>query len=244
MIILNKKIYYFLIFIALIISSSFFTKSAQGQQIDVTLTWSTDTYIPTSYQGKALPVKGSNIEVVATINSLGVNPEKLIYNWFINDHFQKEGSGANKQILKFNTISSTNEKNIIRLEINDYNKSFLGVFYLSIEISKPEIILYAKEKLSGFNSKIINEYEIKSNQEIQFIAKPYFFNIDNVNDLNYKWELDEEKIIENKEGNTNKLLLKIDKISQLVKKELKIIVENKKNYLQRAQRIIDIILIP
>jgi len=229
-----KKLNYFLIFILIAGCWLFVSKLAQSQisQIDTTLTWSTDTYTPLGYQGKALPVRDSNIEVVANINDSSVDPKKLIYNWFINDYFKEESSGLNKQVLMFNTAITTNNKNSIRLEIKNNNNVFLGVAYLSIGTHEPEIIL------------LTNKYEIKSNQEMKFIAKPYFFNISNINELNYKWEFDKQKALEVDKNNPNILVLKINKLAESIKKNLKVFVENKNNKAQRAQKIVEITLIP
>jgi len=229
-----KKINYFLLFL-LITSCCLFIAGlvqSQTQQINITLTWSTDTYVPAEYQGKALPVRDSNIEVIANIDDSRINPEDLIYNWFVNDYFKKESSGLNKQILEFNTAVTTNNKNSIRLEIRDANNAFLGVTYLSIETRQPEIIIFA------------NKYEIKSDQEAQFIAKPYFFNINNINELDYKWGSNQQEASKINENNPNILVLKINKLTKSIKQKLSISVENKNNNFQRAQKTIEITLIP
>jgi len=229
-----KKLNYFLLFL-LIISYCLFViglAQSQTQQINTTLTWSTDTYVPAKYKGKALPVRDSNIEVVANIDDSSINSENLIYNWFINDYFKKESSGLNKQILEFNAAITTNNKNIIRLEIRNANNAFLGVTYLSIETRQPEIII------------LTNKYEIKSNQEAQFIANPYFFNISDINELDYKWGSDQQEASKTGGNNPNILVLKVNKLTELIKKKLSISVENKNNNFQRAQKTIEITLIP
>ncbi len=233
-----KKTNYLLITILIIGCWFFITGLVQSQtsQIDITLTWSTDTYTPLGYQGKALPVRGSDIEVVANIDDSRIDSENLIYNWFINDYFQEESSGLNKQVLKFNTEVTINNKNVIRLEIKNTNNIFLGIAYLSIETSEPEIVLYVKN--------LPNKYEIKSNQEAQFVTKPYFFNINNTNELNYKWKFDGQEALKIDENNPNTLILKINELTESIKKKLEVIAENKNNKNQKAQRIIEITLIP
>jgi len=229
-----KKINYLLIaiLIAICLIFTFELAQSQTQQINITLTWSTDTYTPLKYQGKALPVRDSNIEVVANIDDSRINSENLIYNWFINDYFKEESSGLNKQVLKFNTAITTNNKNAIRLEIRNTDGVFLGVTYLSIETREPEIVI------------LTNKYEIKLNQEARFIAKPYFFNISNINELNYKWGFNEQEASEIDKNNPNMLILKINELTESIKKKLSIFVENKNNNFQRAQKIIEITLIP
>jgi len=238
MIIITKKINYFSKLTLIVVCFLFIVGLAQSQatQINITLTWSTDTYVPAKYQGKALPIRGSNIEINANIDESEINPENLIYNWFINDYFQEESSGLNKQVLKFNTEITINNKNVIRLEIKNTNNIFLGIAYLSIEICEPEIILYVKN--------LPNKYEIKSNQEAQFVARPYFFNISNTNELNYKWKFDEQEALKIDENNPNTLILKINELTESIKKKLEVIAENKNNKNQKAQSIIEITLIP
>ena len=53
----------------------FFPVQSQTSEINITLTWSTDAYVPLDYPGKALPTKGSIIEVAANIDSREVNPQ-------------------------------------------------------------------------------------------------------------------------------------------------------------------------
>lgn len=237
---------YFLKLLFLIISLFFIASFAQCQnsQLDITLTWSTDTYVPAKYQGKALPVIGSNIEVAAIINTPGADPEKLVYNWFINEYFQVKESGLNKQVLKFSAISSTNKKNLIRLEIKDLNGSFLGASYISINLHHPEILIYAKKNLSSHIIGINKEYMTKSNQEITFIARPYFFNISDLDDLLFEWQFDGEELSKKNGNNLNSILLKINKLNETISRKLGITVENKNNYSQKGQKIIDVIINP
>ncbi len=88
-----KKTTYLLSFIICLLFAvycSLFIVPVQSQtpQIEITLTWSTNTYVPLDYPGKALPSRGSTVEITANIDSPGINPQELIYNWFINDIIQ------------------------------------------------------------------------------------------------------------------------------------------------------------
>lgn len=241
-----KKLNYFFIFSLVIGCWLFAVGLTQGQtsQAGITLTWSTDTYIPLGYQGKALPVRGSNIEVAANIDEPKISPQNTIYSWFINDYPQKDGSGLGKQVFKFNTNQSINETNIIRLEINNINGVLLGIGYLSIETQEPEIVLQAKNQSSIINSVISGAYKISANQEIEFIAQPYFFNISNINELNYQWDFNGQKGSEINGNNPNTLILKINELTESVKQKLTIFAENKNNKIQRTQKTIEITLTP
>ena len=63
---------------------------SQTSEINITLTWSTDTYVPFDYPGKALPTRGSVIEVAVNIDSQEINPQELIYQWFLDDNMNRK----------------------------------------------------------------------------------------------------------------------------------------------------------
>ncbi len=65
------------------------------------LIWSTDTYAPYEYQGRVLPVVGSEIEVTALVNVSGGRASDLKYSWFLEDVFQKSKSGYGKNSFSF-----------------------------------------------------------------------------------------------------------------------------------------------
>jgi len=114
-----KKIKYYLLLFIICSSSLIGPSLSQAVEQGVTLTWTTDTYVPLNYYGKALPSRGSNVEVVAQLDSLQLNPEELNFNWFLNNHIQKEGSGINKQIFIFTISESIFKNNIIKVEISN-----------------------------------------------------------------------------------------------------------------------------
>jgi len=174
--------YYLLLFIVcslLLINPSL----NQAAEQSVTLTWTTDTYVPLSYQGKALPSRGSNIEVVAQLDSLQLNPEELNFNWFINNHIGKEGSGINKQIFKFTISESISKNHIIRVEVTDLGNTMNISSSFALKAYEPEIVLLAKILYLNF---LIN-INFLDDQEIEFTAQPYFFNIKDINELDYEW---------------------------------------------------------
>ena len=110
-------------YILLIIFGLFLALSVQGQTPGVTLTWSTNTYVPLDYPGKALPTRESSVEVVANIDSK-TNPQNLIYNWFINSHIQDNKSGKGKQILKFNIGERLSQDYEIKVRVSDERGSW------------------------------------------------------------------------------------------------------------------------
>ena len=231
--------YYLLLFIVcslLLINPSL----NQAAEQSVTLTWTTDTYVPLSYQGKALPSRGSNIEVVAQLDSLQLNPEELNFNWFINNHIEKEGSGINKQIFKFPISESISKNHIIRVEVTDLGNTMNISSSFALKAYEPEIVLLAKNSLSEFS----NQYQFSDDQEIEFTAQPYFFNIKDINELDYEWSFGKQIAKQTDNKNLNNFILRIGDLVSSINQNLQVFVKNIKNPIQRTQTTANIILIP
>lgn len=236
-----KKINYYLLLIACCLLF-FFPIQSQAAITSVTLTWSTNTYVPINYQGKALPSRGSVIEVAANINSTDINPKELFYNWFLDDHIQKGNSGQGRQVFKFN-IGERNKKRSVKVDVSNAEKTFsISSSYLMLKPQEPEIVL--ETTLSPTFSGLIQEYKIASDQTAIFTAQPYFFNINSINDLNYKWSLAGSIAEQDSNRNPNIFTLKIGKLIKSIKQKLSLWVENINYPLQRTQTTADINFVP
>lgn len=227
----------------------FFPVQSQTSEINITLTWSTDTYVPLDYPAKALPTRGSAIEVVANVDwpagQEKINPQELVYNWFLDDHIQKADSGQGKQTFQFNIGDSLTRRRLVKVKIENTEGTLIASTpsYLSIKPHQPEIILEAEIPfLEPFNST--QKYQISANQEIEFAAKPYFFNIKDIDELNYHWSSGGEEASQISSDNPNVFILKVGQITQSLKQELVVEVENKNNPLQKAQTTAEITFIP
>lgn len=246
---IKKVIIYFpvLVFICCLL---FFSQVwGQTPEINITLTWSTNTYVPLDYPGKALPVKGSVIEVAANIDSREVNPQELNYRWFLNGHLQRGKSGKGKSVLGFPVKWTSGNEYSIRIELRNEEENLLASAYLDIGIVQPQIIIRPitnKGTLPSESSifSIVKKYQISTEQEISFIAQPYFFNIKNIDELNYSWSLGEEEASQISSDNPNVFILKVGQITQSLKQDLVVRVENKNNPLQRIQATVEITFIP
>ncbi len=228
---------------------------SQAPEIGITLTWSTNTYVPSGYPGKALPARGSIIEVVANIDSLVVNPAELDYRWFLNEHLQSENSGQGKNIFRFPVGWQTEKDQSIKVEIREKRENFLDSAYLAIKIVKPEIILQPSTKtdqgikkqilpLNSSAASIIKNYQFYSEQEIDILAQPYFFNVEDMSELDYQWSFGDKEATPESSTKPNLLLLKIAELNKAVSQNLNILVEDKKNPIQRAETTAKIEIIP
>lgn len=240
---LIKKIKYLLLIVVL--SSIVFILPVKGQEgneiAPVILTWSTDTYTPIEYQGKALPALNSKIEVAATINIDDAEFEKLFYTWTLsrNHHLQKKITEKGKQTFSFNTGNSIYHIYSVELEIQNEQKDTIGKSAtLSIKSVEPQIILQPDQEviLSSNSSDLkFKKYQTLSNQTIKFTATPYFFNIYNINELSYDWIFGQEKAsqTDNME-NPNIFKLKIDEVAKIFSQDIQLTVKNNSNVLQNA----------
>jgi hypothetical protein len=240
----KKVIIYFSVLLFISCLLLFSQAWGQASEIKITLTWSTDTYIPLDYPGKALPSRGSIIEVIANIDSREINPQELIYNWFLDDIIQKADSGPGQQSFQFNIGDRITHQRLVKVEIKNTAGTLLGSSSnLALKPGQPEIVLEAKISSSGFYNSI-QKYQISANQEIEFTAQPYFFNIKDIDELNYDWSLGEKAASQISSDKLNIFILKIGQLAQSIKQDLKIWVENKNNPLQRTQTTAEIILVP
>lgn len=215
---------------------SAFSARGENQNLDFTLSWSTDTYTPPYYLGKALPTTNSFITVTANpVSKTSINPELLIYNWLLNGHWLRQSSGQGKMSLTFLADGPINQSYEINVRILDQKGNFISQKTIFIKLVSPEIILYPKEKtlLTSFNQSV-EKLNLTSQQEVNLIALPYFFNIDKITDLNFVWQLDTQRLSNPEQTNQNLFTLKIGEIGQSIIKNLIVSAENKYNPLEKA----------
>lgn len=205
----------------------------QGSEIEVTLTWSTNTYVPLDYPGKSLPTRESVIEVVANIDSQETNPQTLTFNWFLDNKIQKNNSGLGKDVFSFKLSTNINKEYGVRVEIGDKTDNLITLSHVYIKLVEPEISL-----------GIPPEYQAPDNQEIEFTAQPYFFNINDINELNYDWSLNGQSASQVDNDDPNTIILKIGEINQPTYQTLTVWAENESKLLQKAKDEARITFIP
>ncbi len=223
----------------LVFSFALVTEPAKSQEMPITLTWSTNTYIPANYIGKALPIRESQVEIAANIDSPNLNPDNLSYFWSVNHYINKNGSGRGKQTFIFNT-KSTNSDYLITVEVRSANGSLLGSPSLPIRVQEPEIVL----KTDIPSSVLKKSYIISSEQEINFLAQPYFFNIKNISQLNYKWTLGQQEALEISRDKPNLFSVRVGQIKDKLVQELKVLTSDKKRPEQRSRTKANLIFTP
>ncbi|MEA2113733.1 MAG: hypothetical protein U9P63_03720 [Patescibacteria group bacterium] len=239
-----KKTIYFLSLIVCCFLLFFAAQKGLASQAEVTLTWSTDTYTPHGYKGKALPARGSIAEVVAVISTWEFDAQKLTYDWFLNDKLQKSKSGEGKQSFKFNIGERISQKRTIKVIIKNKKGDIIGrSSYLTLSPQEPEIVLKTKALLLDY-SKSVPKYQIVSGKKTNFTAQPFFFNIKNADGLDYQWILGNKKALQTSGQNLNSFTIEIDKIAAPFKQNLTVRAENKNNPIQRTRLTAEIVFVP
>jgi hypothetical protein len=149
---------------------------AQTTQPQFLVTWqASNSYIPTFYQGKALP--NSQSKITASFNLFANNKlvdvsGQTVY-WYLNDVLI--GGGTGKQQITFNPFGVAPNTLTLKIELPDYPGGALD-HSLPIPLVRPEAVIYAP---------YVNNTVNQTNFSLE--ALPYFFNASSVNPFVFGW---------------------------------------------------------
>jgi len=205
----------------------------------VSLVWSANTYVPPEYEGKALPVRGSQITVTAIPNIKGFDPSELVYTWYLNadsklrnimgqDEFSFPVSISADSFLVFVDVSTPSGAVTVRQTLN-------------IPVVRPSVLIYQKRS-AGMSESASSNIFISPGETQNFIAKPYNFKAGNSLDFDYIWEF-VNKTTEGLRKNPETLVLKIPDDSGYGQRYLTVTASNLKNSSERAQKDISVNII-
>lgn len=200
------------------------------QAADVTLTWSADTYVPPAYPGRALPSRGSSVEVIAHLES-GSNPNSLIYKWTLDNRTALIGLG--EEVLQFRMSERSAEGHKVRLEVYALDNITLVASsnLLTIRPAEPEIAIETDSII------------VTPNQAVEFTAHPYFFNITHPDELNYNWSF--EGLSPERSGHEqDTFILRIGSVTESIQQVLEVWVAHPRQALQRASTKLALWLTP
>lgn len=232
----KKQTISLVLFLAIIIGSfAFFAKGQFNQpasaEVDFFIDWSTTTFVPYEYSGKALPAYGSTIILSAT-PLLPINENDYSYVWAIDSSFSPNNNG--KPIADFSAKKTAGGSHSVILTI--YNKKTMKSVKetsLSIPVSKPQSIIY-KELDGGIYYPLNAENMVEVGGQMSLLAQPFYFNAAAGQSLRYQWKLNGQKI----EGNVsepNKLVVSFpDKIPAGTRYDLSLSIDNPFDTFQSA----------
>lgn len=143
------------------------------------ITWkTTGSYIPSFYQGKALPTYGSNITASLEL----ISPQGKIINlngqtiyWYLNDNLV--GGGVGVQRATFSPLGEAPSFLNLRVTLPNYNGAYL-IHTINIPMVLPEAVILAPYPNGQF-----------SQNPVTVTALPYFFNVPSPSDLSFLWSV-------------------------------------------------------
>lgn len=206
------------------------------------LIWSTDTYIPYEYQGRALPSPGSKVIVGAIVSVSNGEAGSLKYSWFLEDIFQRNKSGYGMDSFYFYVNQSPGAYQTVRLQIFNEERSVFKEKSIKIPVVEPELVIYPSNGTAYFSDRTSKISLVLVGKEFSFIARPYFFSIKKTTDLTFKWHLAGQEPIISSNYDANILGLTISKKEdkEVVESDLWVSVSNKKESRQKASQILRI----
>jgi len=152
---------------------------------NVSLVWHADTFVPASYEGKALPIVGSRVTVIALPEIRNENPENLLYTWSVN------AESRVRNVLDEQEFSFFVTKNVsfvsIMVEVSNLSKSVTVKRAINVPVVKPSVVLYHNKGKdgSGLSNKPLF---IAPGTAISILAQPFYFHTSATGNLSYEWE--------------------------------------------------------
>jgi hypothetical protein len=140
------------------------------------VTWkASNSYIPSSYIGKALPGYGSRITASVDLLSQGhlLNLQNQTIYWYLNDTLI--GGGAGVQSITFPPFGLPPNSLTLKVELPNYAGGYL-THSIDIPYVNPQVVIGAAFPNGQF-----------STNPLVVEALPYFFNTSSTSNLSYTW---------------------------------------------------------
>jgi hypothetical protein len=214
-----------------------FNQNVSGD--DFILSWSTDSYVPPDYEGKALPTRNGHIRVVAIpTKMLSLHPDKYYYRWILDGMVQGWAGGQGKSTFNFQVTKWPGQSYEIESQVLDASETLVSKNTLAIEIEKPTLLL----RQENTSYSIIDTLNTATGREVTLTAFPLFFNVAKANSLDWQWQIDGQTISLVGQKDLTRLTVKIPtvKLSSQVQKSIAVTATDQIDKMQQA--IVDIIV--
>lgn len=168
------------------------TASLAVYTTDIAMTWTTDTYVPKWYKGKALPIPNSVVRVVAIptiiIEGITIPANRLIYTWEKNG--ERVLYGVDKQILEFQEPEQSWDIPTIVLTIEDIERRIQKEARVMVASRRPEAVIYQSFPLGGIEFRRgTSAFFPIAPGVVDVQIEPFFFNTRSRHDLSYEWSI-------------------------------------------------------
>jgi hypothetical protein len=154
------------------------------------------TYTPLFYQGRALPTKGSVVNINALLQNKNgpVDSSQYTYSWTLNNKSVYGGArvGGNwAQIVVPHGQSST-----ITIAIQDRTGTTVARKLVAIPTVDLEVQFYELGSLLGLGQKALTDQFVITGNSATIKAVPYYLDVRSVsNDLITEWSIDNQPVI-------------------------------------------------
>jgi len=171
------------------------------------------SYVPPFYKGRSIFTNQGTTRVVAIpnviVNGTEVSSKNLVFNWQQDGVTLTSDSGLGKDSVTVDGGVPIKDINI-SVSVLDTSGNILADSSEVISASDPKVLVYENSPLYGmlFNKAITGDYYLGQKNELDLVAKPYFFNLstDSGSDSTYKWLINDNYVTPS--GQDNELLLK------------------------------------
>jgi len=170
------------------------------------------SYTPPFYKGKPIFVNQGTMRIVAVpdifINGEKVSSKNLIFKWTKDDIVLPQDINTGNDSIIINGSVPIRDIDI-DVAVSDFSGNTVAEASKIISAGSPKILFYEDSPLYGIllNKAIVGSYYLGGREEVDIMAKPYFFNIENKNNnVDYKWSMNGNPV--SLSGKKNELVLK------------------------------------
>lgn len=151
----------------------------------VSLVWSADTFVPSDYEGKALPTVGSRVTVVAVPDLRNENPEDLLYTWYVNSESVVRGALGEQE---FSFVVTKNVAFVpIMVEVSNQSGSLETRRGIAVPVVKPSVLLYQGAADNQRAPDAGGFMTTNPGSKTTLVAQPFYFHVTNPYALSYEW---------------------------------------------------------
>lgn len=208
---------------------------------DSTVLWeAVDSSVPPFYRGKKLPARESNIRITAIphFSSItGLSTDDAVFLWERNGNkILNIGGYAKNSILIEQNRMRTEELITAILSSRDERSSSRQT--VTIPTINPEIHWYTKDTAGYRKLQNINAGARIARGNINLVAEPYFFSINNLSNLIFDWKMNNQQIYLNETSKPNELT--VNNPMETGQVTFNLSLENNKTFLQTANKSVSL----
>ncbi|HRY52963.1 MAG TPA: hypothetical protein P5089_03965 [Candidatus Portnoybacteria bacterium] len=209
------------------------TPSANAGTNDFLMTWSSNSYIPPQYAGKALPTIGTTVEIVVLpVKKLSQDADAFTYLWVLDGKQAYSSQGKGKSSFQFQITKWDGDKHEVEARVLDAQENMLWRGFLTIKVRQPQILFNTPNN----NYAVSESMSVNTGKELTIYAIPLFFRANKISDLVFNWQLNEQTLTPALgEQNPDKLIIKVPAgtLSGSVFKNLSLSIQNPLDALQQ-----------